>query len=421
MRPQTGHTRRRFLASALSGLAGLAPRGYGQQWLGLMPRKEAETPGKRIVKCQIGNAVSLPWGRGTGDVWFTAWADDGDVYAISDETHGFGNVTNSNIAIHRITGIPPDLQGTTVNPLVELGQAAESKADGAKWNSCGLASIDGVLYLSMCRSQCNPLHERYAELQLAFDSSIIKSSDHGKTWSAMPMVGHAMFPGRTFSTPSFVDAGPNGHGSKGYPARWFVYAISNDGSWNNANYMTLGRVSRGLIGRLDPEDWEFIERFDDEDEPVWGPRYDAAQCVLWAPGRTSQAGMTYFAALDLYVLPQWHYRYPEDPQRRWGAVRWEFYQARQPWGPWTLFHTQDFDVEGWYDPCIPSKYISEDGLHFWILTSGHCCENESVPEGRDARRALEKLYRPPHLMSVTLEIETRPASNAGNRTTPGPL
>ena len=44
------------------------------------------------------------------------------------------------------------------------------------------------------------------------------------------------------------------------------------------------------------------------------------------------------------------------------------YSAPAPWGPWTLFHTQDFEPQGFYNPSIPGKFISEDERKFWIST-----------------------------------------------------
>jgi len=82
------------------------------------------------------------------------------------------------------------------------------------------------------------------------------------------------------------------------------------------------------------------------------------------------AGIHYIAPLDVYILPQWYYTHREDRDRMWGATRLEFYEAPTPWGPWSLFHAQDFEPQGWYNPSIPSKYISRDGRHLWLFIAG---------------------------------------------------
>ena len=89
-------------------------------------------------------------------------------------------------------------------------------------------------------------------------------------------------------------------------------------------------------------------------------------------------GIHFLAPLGLYILPQWHYPRLDlkDPRRRWGVTRWEFYHAPAPWGPWTLFFCQEFEQEAWYNPSIPSKFISEDGRILWIFTAG----NNSIKE-----------------------------------------
>jgi hypothetical protein len=69
-------------------------------------------------------------------------------------------------------------------------------------------------------------------------------------------------------------------------------------------------------------------------------------------------------------MPQWYYPDLADPARRFKHTRLEFYQAPAPWGPWSLFHTQDFESESWYNPCIPSKFVGNDGKHFWLFVAG---------------------------------------------------
>ena len=73
---------------------------------------------------------------------------------------------------------------------------------------------------------------------------------------------------------------------------------------------------------------------------------------------------------------KWHYPYLDAPRRRWTASRLEFYSALARWGPWTLFYRQDFEPESWYNPCIPSKFISADGRHLWLFVAGNFIEGK---------------------------------------------
>ncbi len=361
------HTRRKFLKEAVGGLAAgggcLSVRGSAS--LQVSARKTT------IVNVRIGNSVRVP--NCSGDLWTTTWGDDDKLYSVTDDTTGFDNACKSNLAVNLIDGgPPPNLLGSTVNPMKEFGGFTELREDGASWKASGLICLGGVLYLAVSRHRYDGVGDtsgdadRHFWIQETWDASIVKSTDHGRTWTPVPKLGQAMFPGRIFSNPFFVQYGKDGDGIKD-----FVYAVSNDGTWNNGNWIALGRVPRRLIGQLDPRDWEFVHGFDDNGEPIWKPRHDSALYIFRSPGRASMTGVHYFKGLNLYIMPQWHYPHlVDDPRRRWKVTRWELYSAPAPWGPWTLFHVQDFEPQGFYNPSIPSKFISEDGCKFWIFAAG---------------------------------------------------
>jgi len=343
----------------------------------------ANTPlGKlQIRAASLGEAILCP--DSAGDTWTAAWADDGELYVSSDDTSAFHGACHSNLAISRLTGdVPPALKGATVNCMREFGVESENRReDGGMWKACGLTCVDGVLYLAVsrhltCPTEPGPVPTGYWEgryspfwIQETWDASIIKSADHGKTWSPAPQRGHSMFPGRAFSTPFFVQYGKDGQGTKD-GADQYVYAVSNDGAWNNGNWMILGRVRKDRISQLNPSDWEFVHGYDEQHRPIWHPRYDSALYTFRAPGHASMTGIHYNPGLELYIMPQWYYPDLADPARRFKHTRLEFYQAPAPWGPWSLFHTQDFESESWYNPCIPSKFVGNDGKHFWLFVAG---------------------------------------------------
>jgi hypothetical protein len=328
-----------------------------------------------IASAHLGNAVACEGSR--GDVWTTTWADDHQLYSVSDDTTGFDNACSSNLAVHSIVGeTPPNLRGKTVNPMKQFGAWAEvNPGDGASWKASGLVSVDGVLYLSISRHHYPDERKPFAHfIQETWDASIIKSTDHGRNWSATPEIGKAMFPGRLFSNPFFVQHGKDGSGRTNNGGE-YIYATSSDGVWNNGSEMILGRVRRDQIARLDARDWEFCHGFDEQQQPIWRARHDTALYTFHASGRASMTGIHYLEPLDIYIMPQWSYDYskmaPADPGSRWKFTRFDFYQARAPWGPWSLFHHQDYDAEGFYNPGIPAKFISEDGRKLWIFTAGN--------------------------------------------------
>jgi len=61
-----------------------------------------------------------------------------------------------------------------------------------------------------------------------------------------------------------------------------------------------------------------------------------------------------------------------------------------------LFHTQEFHPEGWYNPCIVSKFISTDGRHLWLFVSGDWTTHGTHP--------LEGYYGL-CMIEMTLEVE----------------
>lgn len=172
----------------------------------------------KIHFAQLGKPVRLT--ESGGDTWIAAWADDGDLYVTSDDTSGFRHACGSNLAINRVTGaMPPELHGETVNCMEEYGGGSETrKEDGGMWKACGVTCGDRVLYMAVSRQLTSPTEPnrtwegRYAPypIQETWDSSIVKSVDHGKTWSPMPRSGRAMFPGRMFSTLSSCNMGKMG-------------------------------------------------------------------------------------------------------------------------------------------------------------------------------------------------------------------
>lgn len=337
---------------------------------------------RRIRGMSIGEPV-LPTPN-SGDLWTCAWAADGTLYTAADDTCGFAypsvfnapRAETSNLRLCRLDGeTPPQLTGVTVNAMQEYGLCTEKDArDDAMWKAMGLTVVDGVLVMSVSRHGLGLVqaHNRYA-IQETWDASLIASHDGGHTWSPKPELGQAMFPGRLFSTPFFVDYGRDGALPAVDGAERYVYAVSNDGCWNGGSWMMLGRVPRDRIARLAAADWEFVQGFAEDGTPRWRPGYQHARAIFRAAGRASMTGMHYAAGLGSYLLPQWHFTRQDDghPFRtRTATSRFEIWQGPHPWGPWRLVHTQDFPWHNWYNPCLPTKFMSPDGRRLWMLVSG---------------------------------------------------
>jgi hypothetical protein len=343
--------RRRFLAGAAAPLLGP-----------LSPPDRTPYPQSDIIRGVRWLTKPQRYAATRGDVWESTWAEDGQLYAVADDTKGVNGACNNNLAIHRIEGAPPDHKVVTLNCMTEYGGLAQYEGLDT-WKGNGLVAVDGVLYLAV--SQHSHAGDYPDNIQRVYDASIVKSTDHGKTWSGKPRVGQPMFPTSRFATPFFVQFGQDYRESMDD----YVYAVSNSGTWNNGNYMVLGRVRRDRIGRLDPADWEFFRGKEGEEKPAWSKRMGQATAIFRHRGFTSMTGMHYVPAFRRFVLTQWAYT-DLDGAQSWKHTMLCLYEAPKPWGPWRHVHTEPEWGIGYYNPSLPSKWFEDGGRRLWITAAG---------------------------------------------------
>jgi hypothetical protein len=321
--------------------------------------------------------------RNNGDVWSCTWADDGNLYAVADDTAGTGK-QGWNLSIYKITGMPPGHKVSRVNEMKEYGPPGGARPPW--WKGAGLASIDGRLYLGVyMQSKPSPLSASRVSYN-ADDSSIIASPDHGRTWTPTATTEKAMFPGKEFPTPFFVQYGKDYAGAMDE----YVYLCSNDGGWNNWSRMMLARVPRKKFARLDRRDWEFFLRADAKNQPAWTPEVARAGAIFQHRLFTGMTGMQYVPAIRRFVLGQWSYvamkgggdrpcldpalpsPWPDDAAHRATAQTMLcLYEAPKPWGPWRLFHAQVPWGPAFYNPNFPAKWFRDGGRRLWIVEGGN--------------------------------------------------
>ena len=324
----------------------------------------ADHSGPVIVKAELGKATMDM--NSHGDVWDSSWADDGLLYVSSDDTQGFGKHPSRNLKFHVLKGDSPDtLVGTTVNHMDEYHKPRRGP-DGNMWKANGNICVDGNLYMFVSRHGLN-----FNTRQTAENSSLIMSTDKGLTWrrSAKENYDHPMLPGPRFGSPMFIKYGQDGQADV-HNADKYVYALANNGFWENGDDMILARALKSRMAKLDPQDWQFFTGGDGMSDANWSSKMQQAKPVLVAPGKCSMAGAQYIAPLKRYLMIQWYYttgtghKAPKD-------TTWVYYESATPWGPWREFQTQRFRTEGYYNPCIVSKFISADGLNLMIFTNGN--------------------------------------------------
>ena len=309
-----------------------------------------------------------------GDTWDACWAEDDNLYASSDDTVEFSeNPVNNlnkrpgnNLQFHLLSGnTPASLKGKTINRMAEYGGMTSKGPDGCMWKANGNICAAGNIYEFVSRHGLN-----FSARQTAENSSLIMSTDKGLTWkrTARENYNNPMFPGGRFGSPFFVKYGKDAEVFV-HNADKYIYAVSNDGFWENGDDMILGRILKTKIPNLEASDWQFFTGKDGMADANWSPKLNEARPILVNPGKCSMTGVQYNAPLKRYLMIQWYYTKgsghvaPAD-------TAWIFYEAPAPWGPWTAFDEKRFSPEGYYNPCIVSKFISPDGLNLTILSNG---------------------------------------------------
>jgi hypothetical protein len=355
------------------------------------------------------------WDDANGDTWDPFWADDGSLYAFNCDGRGFGS-NPMNLAFNKLSGEGPDaLAGSQVNPMAEYGKAGQKGPDNATWKACGQECIDGVFYAFVSRNTYGSDSHDPLTRQTAANASLIKSTDRGRTWTpgAQENYERPMWPGGQFGAPFFVHYGRNGGQVERDGAGEYVYACSTNGFWNDGDTLILGRVLRSQLSRLNSADWEYLSGYDPGATPNWSRSIDRAIPILDRPARCGQTPITFVPALGVYLLVSW---YNTETMTRWfepNRMRYDFYQAPHPWGPWTPAGSADDSFLGpglhMYGPSICAAFQQRrgDSIELSLFTSG--CPFD------DVRTSPYKMWRVPLVLKSNPVPSSRfvPATDSG--------
>ena len=322
-----------------------------------------------ITGVTVENAISYQltgriFPRFTGDLWPAAWADDGHVYAANGDGFAFG-WWPTDIAFSRIEGDMPLLRGST-SPAATGAQIACLYPP--RWRvsrkPTGLTCVDGKLYLFFQNLANFASGNEFGE---APNASISVSEDHGLTWQYDRE--QPMFSDFVFTTGFFLDYGRCGQ----YAQDEYVYVYGLDYNWRFSpgflqTKLFLARVPRDRVMQI--EAWEFVSGLAGG-EPQWSGDIEDRAAVLeddtqYMPGQSgiAQGSIVYIPQLNRYLYSSW------------ADCCWVFYEAEQPWGPWTRITVIDWsqptwtpDFHGGYATVIPTKYLEPDGSGGWIVSA----------------------------------------------------
>lgn len=319
-----------------------------------------------------------------GDTWDPFWADDGDLYTFNCDGSGFGKVSR-NLAFNELTGDAPEkLSGRIINTMDDYGKSHQRNPDGSTWKALGQECIDGVFYCFVSRQTYGSASKDAWLRQTSGNASLIKSTDRGLTWtrSAAENYEHPMWPGSRFGAPYFIHCGQNGGGVTDDAADKYVYALSNNGFWDDGDNYILGRVPRNKIANLNPADWTYFTGGDGLGAKNWSSTLSNAIPILSAPKKCGTTAPCYIPALGIYLMADW---FTPDKLQKWfkpDEIEYAFYQAEHPWGPWKFINSCDDKFLGgnnhMYGPNICAKFQKRIGndVEVWLFNSGCHFKND---------------------------------------------
>lgn len=319
-------------------------------------------------------------GISDGDLWPSCWSGDGALYTANGDGAGFG-AEFSDIVMNRVTGTPAsdDLTGEALAIGDGLGQVWSG--DGFSRKPTGMLCTGRGIYLAV------------QDLALDFNSApaatIARSDDHGRTW--MWDRSEPMFDDGVFTTIWFADYGQDSASARDSD---YAYAYGLDGNWRDSFSDAVPDPTEVFLARVpvesvqDAATWEFYAGDPGDDDATWTDEIADKRPVLVDDRRQystddqsdvaeggetvgvhglsviSQGGVTYLPKRDRYLYTSWT------------EFTFEFYESPTPWGPWTLFLSEDFGEYPWnaeriggYGTTIPSKFISEDETTMWVQSN----------------------------------------------------
>jgi hypothetical protein len=328
-----------------------------------------------------------------GDTYYNTVGSNGDIITTVNDSKGLDyscGTYGSDIAILGASGDEPTaLTLSTINCMNSYGPIAGGgkgkTPDGCSWKSGGITRIGKVIYLAIARqlNACS-VGKQANGLQPSINSSVIKSTDSGKTWTnawgvtsadgAAPKWEaklnryQAMFPGQAFPAPFFIQYGP-GNTQTVDGADKYLYAVSTDGYAYDGNYLHLARVPLNKV--LTASAWQFYHGRVGGAGALWTSSPAGATRVVQARHGLSQPAIQYVPALKRYVMTTFYYSLPGTnfpTLQQTPYTRFQMYTAPKPWGPWTHVYDHGAQRNLWCT-ASPCPLVSQpDGAQLTVGT-----------------------------------------------------
>jgi len=267
-----------------------------------------------------------------GDNWSMTWADDDCIYAAYDDGYGFGPRTGKQLSVGyaKIAGTPPEFRGENIHS--PTGEHSGGGEKGMK--ASGMLMVDGVLYMWL--------------RNVVKNSQLVWSNDHARTWE------YGLKLTTSFGCPTFLNYGKNYDGARDD----YVYIVSQDGPTAYGIYdgVVLARVPKTKIRERDA--YQFFAGLDEKGKPRWTDDINQRAPTFAFPNHCQRLDVVYDPGIKRYLMGIGY-------NHKGG---WGFYDAPEPWGPWTtVFHTEQWDCGDTFYYRVPTQWIGKDGRELWLL------------------------------------------------------
>lgn len=327
---------------------------------------------------------------GGGDSCFMSWAADGNLYSCYADgafngVLARGELDNSGVMV--LSGNDPmNLQITVPNNSTVPGNSGTYVGR----YPCATLVYNGIWYHgTYCVDPVNFEYRPDTGLWHCFPIlgpfvGFSISNNFGHSWTvpsdltpSSPLFDEGASSGDPFKLgmPTIVDFGQNMEHSPDGKVYMICHGATENDPWPRYQNLSWGTADQLYLIRValssNPHsinnftNYEFYAGVDENDEPVWTSDFNAIEPLVRWNNRLGTASITYNAPLDKYLMAV------TDGRTTCGNCNTYILESDEMTGPWNLVtYMRDFGSQG-NMVSIPSKFISEDGMTFWLNYSAN--------------------------------------------------
>lgn len=285
------------------------------------------------------------------DTWVNTWHNDGNIYAFWGDGNGFAAPNRKSAGISRLTGTPPSITGTDIWYGAADPSEAGTEFDG---KSYGLLSIGSNMYMWFGRN--------------TNETRLKISTNNAVSWTNAGNVnlGFGFF---NNGTPSFMQIDGPGYTSTTLPAAITDYAYSYYQIQHEPGQIGMFRQPVSNMTTLSA-----IEHFGGRDasgDPIWVSSIASRAVLLSQPfAYFNSCSVQWSKYFGRYIMIA---AYPTTnvmvgTQNRGIA----FYQASQPWGPFTLISKNETFLDRTTGTFyLPPKWMAANGSAWMTISGGN--------------------------------------------------